>query len=56
MRKYEPTVEEFFDESRELMESSRLDKTDVEGIEKTRNTLRRRWNEISDHLRDRQNR
>ena len=56
VKDYQLHVNEFHEESRGLMESSRVDKDDVQGIEKTRNTLEIRWNAVNDHLRDRQNR
>ena len=41
-------------DSQDLVESSKLDKTDIDGVDKTKNALNTRWNAVNDHLKDRQ--
>ena len=50
----QPRVDAFFQASKELVEGGRLDKTDVEGVDKTKNALAQRWNAVNDHLKERQ--
>lgn len=54
MKAYEPKVEAMVEESQELVESSRLDKTDIDGVDKTKNALNSRWKAVNDHLNERQ--
>lgn len=54
MKAYEPKVDAMVEESQELVESSRLDKTDIDGVDKTKNALSSRWKAVNDHLNERQ--
>lgn len=54
MKAYEPKVDAMVEESQELVESSRLDKTDIDGVDKTKNALNSRWKAVNDHLNERQ--
>lgn len=54
MKAYEPNVDAMVEESQELVESSRLDKTDIDGVDKTKNALNSRWKAVNDHLNERQ--
>lgn len=54
MKAYEPKVDGMVEESQELVESSRLDKTDIDGVDKTKNALNSRWKAVNDHLNERQ--
>ena len=54
MMAYEPKVDAMVEESQELVESSRLDKTDIDGVDKTKNALNSRWKAVNDHLNERQ--
>ena len=53
MKAYEPKVDAMVEESQELVESSRLDKTDIDGVDKTKNALNSRWKAVNDHLNER---
>lgn len=54
MKAYESKVDAMVEESQELVESSRLDKTDIDGVDKTKNALNSRWKAVNDHLNERQ--
>ena len=54
MKAYESKVDAMVEESQELVESSRLDKTDIDGVDKTKNALSSRWKAVNDHLNERQ--
>lgn len=54
IKAYEPKVDAMVEESQELVESSRLDKTDIDGVDKTKNALNSRWKAVNDHLNERQ--
>lgn len=54
MKAYELKVDAMVEESQELVESSRLDKTDIDGVDKTKNALNSRWKAVNDHLNERQ--
>ena len=54
MKEYEPKVEAMLQESQELVDSSKLDKADIDGVDKTKNALSSRWKAVKDHLNDRQ--
>lgn len=54
IKAYEPKVDAMVEESQELVESSRLDKTDIDGFDKTKNALNSRWKAVNDHLNERQ--
>lgn len=54
IKAYEPKVDAMVEESKELVESSRLDKTDIDGVDKTKNALNSRWKAVNDHLNERQ--
>ena len=54
IKAYEPKVDAMLEESQELVESSRLDKTDIDGVDKTKNALNSRWKAVNDHLNERQ--
>lgn len=54
IKAYEPKVDTMVEESQELVESSRLDKTDIDGVDKTKNALNSRWKAVNDHLNERQ--
>lgn len=54
IKAYEPKVDAMIEESQELVESSRLDKTDIDGVDKTKNALNSRWKAVNDHLNERQ--
>lgn len=54
IKAYEPKVDAMVEESQELVESSRLDKTDIDGVDKTKNALSSRWKAVNDHLNERQ--
>ena len=54
VKAYEPKVEAMLEESQELVESSKLDKTDIDGVDKTKTALSSRWKAVNDHLKERQ--
>ena len=54
VKQYEPKVEAMLKDSQDLVESSKLDKTDIDGVDKTKNALSSRWKDVDDHLNDRQ--
>ena len=54
VKQYEPKVEAMLKDSQDLVESSKLDKTDIDGVDKTKNALSARWKDVNDHLNDRQ--
>lgn len=54
IKAYEPKIDAMVEESQELVESSRLDKTDIDGVDKTKNALNSRWKAVNDHLNERQ--
>ena len=51
---YEPKVNAMVQESQDLVDSSKLDKTDIDGVDKTKNALNSRWKAVNDHLKERQ--
>lgn len=53
---YTEQVNFLFDKGKPLVDGGRLDKTDVDGIEKTTNALSQRWNSVNDHLKERKRR
>ena len=54
MKEYEPKVNAMIQESQDLVDSSKLDKTDIDGVDKTKNALDSRWKAVNDHLKERQ--
>lgn len=54
MKQYEPKVQAMLKDSQDLVESSKLDKTDIDGVDKTKNALNTRWKAVNDHLKDRE--
>lgn len=54
VKEYEPKVYAMVQESQELVDSSKLDKTDIDGVDKTKNALNSRWKAVNDHLKERQ--
>lgn len=51
IKAYEPKVDAMVEESQELVESSRLDKTDIDGVDKTKNALNSRWKAVNERQR-----
>ena len=54
VKEYEPKVNAMVQESQDLVDSSKLDKTDIDGVDKTKNALNSRWKAVNDHLKERQ--
>lgn len=54
VKEYEPKVDAMLQESQDLVDSSKLDKADIDGVDKTKNALTSRWKAVNDHLKDRQ--
>ena len=54
VKQYEPKVDAMFIDSQVLGDSSRLDKSDIDGVHKTNNALSTRWNAVNSHLINRQ--
>ena len=54
VKQYEPKVEAMLKDSQDLVESTKLDKTDIDGVDKTKTALNTRWKAVNDHLKDRQ--
>ena len=54
VKEYEPKVNAMVQESQDLVDSNKLDKTDIDGVDKTKNALDTRWKAVNDHLKARQ--
>ena len=54
VKEYEPKVNAMVKESQDLVDNSKLDKTDIDGVDKTKNALNSRWKAVNDHLKERQ--
>lgn len=54
VKEYEPKVNAMVQESQDLVDSSKLDITDIDGVDKTKNALNSRWKAVNDHLKERQ--
>ncbi|XP_067048762.1 dystrophin-like isoform X1 [Acropora muricata] len=54
VKQYEPNVDAMFKDSQVLGDSSKLDKSDIDGVHKTKNALSTRWNAVNSHLINRQ--
>ncbi|XP_068690393.1 utrophin-like [Montipora foliosa] len=54
VQQYEPKVEAMLKDSQILVDNSNLDKTDIDGVDKTKSALNTRWNAVNDHLNNRQ--
>ena len=50
---YSPKVDRLFEDGRVLVESAKLDKADIEGIDKTTTVFTKRWSAVDHHLKDR---
>ena len=56
VKDYQLTAESFFAESQEIVDVGHLDKTDIDGAEKTTNALSQRWNAVNKHVTERRER
>ena len=56
MNTYKEKVDFVVEEGKALVDEGRLDKTDVDGIDKTTNALSQKWNSVNLHLAERQKR
>lgn len=54
VKEYEPKVNAMVQESQDLVDSNKLDKTDIDGVDKTKNAFDTRWKAVNDHLKARQ--
>lgn len=54
LQQNQPKVDALSNASKVLIDGGRLDKADVEGVEKTMNALSHRWNVVKDHVKERQ--
>ena len=56
VEEYETKAELMFDQGEQLAVAEHLDKADIEDVLKRKNSLETRWNKITQHLWERQNR